>query len=303
MTLTLIQMNIVMACGVGWRFVSPAGLTAEQTRPVLTTVVYYVFLPALILDVLWAANIGLESFEYTIVGVGGILLVLLITWTVVWLFKFSRAKAGAILLATAFPNVTYLGLPILEQTFGSWARSVAIQLDLFAAGPLLFTVGVMVARYYGDNENENKSILSFLNTPPFLAAFIAIFLNLNHVPSPDWLDGVLKQLSAAVVPLMLFSIGLALSWSAVRWKNVPYIIPVIIIKLLVMPLIVIEMVSYLSMDDQHKAATVIDMAMPSMVLGIVFCDQYKLDSSLYAMAVTVTTFFSIFTLPFWYGFL
>ncbi len=126
---------------------------------------------------------------------------------------------------------------------------------------------------------------------------------MNHVPSPDWLDGVLKQLSAAVVPLMLFSIGLALSWSAVRWKNVPYIIPVIIIKLLVMPLIVIEMVSYLSMDDQHKAATVIDMAMPSMVLGIVFCDQYKLDSSLYAMAVTVTTFFSIFTLPFWYGFL
>ncbi len=303
MTLTLIQMTIVMACGVGWRFVSPAGLTAEQTRPVLTTVVYYVFLPALILDVLWAANIGLESFEYTIVGVGGILLVLLITWTVVWLFKFSRAKAGAILLATAFPNVTYLGLPILEQTFGSWARSVAIQLDLFAAGPLLFTVGVMVARYYGDNENENKSILSFLNTPPFLAAFIAIFLNLNHVPVPDWLDGVLKQLSAAVVPLMLFSIGLALSWSVIRWKNVPYIIPVIIIKLFVMPLLIIEMVGYLSMDDQHKAATVIDMAMPSMVLGIVFCDQYKLDSSLYAMAVTVTTFCSIFTLPFWYGFL
>ncbi|MEE9339728.1 MAG: AEC family transporter [Methylococcaceae bacterium] len=301
MTLTLIQMTIVMACGVGWRLVSPAGLTAEQTRPVLTTVVYYVFLPALILDVLWTANIGLESFEYTVVGVGGILLILLITWSVVWLFKFSRPKAGAILLATAFPNVTYLGLPILEQTFGSWARSVAIQLDLFAAGPLLFTVGVMVARYYGDDKSEKKSILSFLNTPPFLAAFIAIFLNLNHVSTPDWLSGVLKQLSAAVVPLMLFSIGLALCWNAVRWKNIPYIIPVILIKLFVMPLVIIEMVSYLSMDDQHKAATVIDMAMPSMVLGIVFCDQYKLDSSLYAMAVTVTTFCSIFTLPFWYG--
>lgn len=70
-----------------------------------------------------------------------------------------------------------------------------------------------------------------------------------------------------------------------------------------MPLIVIEIVSYATMDDQHKAATVIDMAMPSMVLGIVFCDRYKLDSSLYAMAVTVTTLFSMFTLPFVYNLL
>ena len=34
------------------------------------------------------------------------------------------------ILAAGFPNVTYLGLPVLEQTFGSWARSVVIQIDL-----------------------------------------------------------------------------------------------------------------------------------------------------------------------------
>lgn len=297
MTLTLIQMTIIMLCGAGWRLISPAGLTAEQTRPVLTTVVYYVFLPAMILEVLWTAEIGLGSLEYTFVGVAGILLILFIMWFVVQLLRISKAKAGAILLATAFPNVTYLGLPVLEQTFGSWARSVAIQLDLFAAAPLLFTIGVMIARYYGEKTSHDKSILFFFNTPPFWAAFIAIALNLNHIPAPLWLSGVLKQLSSAVVPLMLFSLGLALSWDAIKWKNVPYIIPVIAIKLIVMPLIVIEIVSYMTMDDQHKAATVINMAMPSMVLGIVFCDQYKLDSSLYAMAVTVTTLCSLFTLP------
>jgi len=42
------------------------------------------------------------------------------------------------------------------------------------------------------------------------------------------------------------------------------------------------------------------MAMPCMVLGIVFCDRYQLDGSLYAMAVTVTTLLSLVTLPFWY---
>jgi len=41
--------------------------------------------------------------------------------------------------------------------------------------------------------------------------------------------------------------------------------------------------------------------MPCMVLGIVVCDRYRLDSSLYAMAVTVTTAISLITLPFWHS--
>jgi len=36
------------------------------------------------------------------------------------------------------------------------------------------------------------------------------------------------------------------------------------------------------------------------VLGIVFCDRYKLDSALYAMMVTVTTALSLITLPLWH---
>jgi len=302
MTLTLIQMTLIMACGSGWRLFSPAGLTADQVRQVLTSVVYYLFLPAMVLEVLWSADIGIHSLEYTLVGVGGILSSLLIIWIIVRLSKFSRPQAGAIILAASFPNVTYLGLPVLEQVFGNWARSVAIQLDLFAASPLVFTIGIMIARHYGKDEGgEHSPLLSFLNTPPFIAAFIAVLLNLNHISSPEWIDGVLKQLSAAVIPLMLFSLGLALSWNSFRLKNMPYVIPVILVKLLLMPLCVIEILPYLTMNDEYKIAAVIDMAMPSMVLGIIFCDRYKLDSSLYAMAVTVTTLLSILTLPFWYG--
>jgi predicted permease len=301
MTLTLIQMTLIMACGSVWRLFSPAGLTADQVRQVLTSVVYYLFLPAMVLKVLWSADIGIHSLEYTLVGVGGILSSLLIIWIIVRLSKFSRPQAGAVILAASFPNVTYLGLPVLEQVFGNWARSVAIQLDLFAASPLVFTIGIMIARHYGEDEEAHSPMLSFLNTPPFIAAFIAVLLNLNHISSPEWIDGVLKQLSAAVVPLMLFSLGLALSWNSFRLKNMPYVIPVILVKLLLMPLCVIAMLPYLMMNDEYKIAAVIDMAMPSMVLGIIFCDRYKLDSSLYAMAVTVTTLFSILTLPFWYS--
>lgn len=302
MTETLLQMTALIACGVVWRFLRPGGLCAEQIRPVLTTVVYYLFLPAMVLDVLWRSDIGSQSVQYAILAAAGIIMAMLSMALIGFVFKFANNKQGAMLLAASFPNVTYLGLPVLEQTFGSWARSVAIQIDLFATAPLVFTLGIMVARHFGeDHSGQNKSVVSFLNAPPFWAAALAVALNLNHVAIPSALVGILQKLSAGVVPLMLFSLGLALSWSTLHLRNIPFVLPVVIIKMALMPLFSLWFAGWLWFDAPHKAAAVLEMAMPSMVLGIVFCDRYHLDSALYAMIVTITTLLSLFTLPFWYS--
>lgn len=302
MNLTLIQMTLIMACGAVWRFARPAGLPAEQTRLVLTTVVYYLLLPAMVLEVLWSADLGLHSFQYALLGMSSIAFAMLCIWTVGALFKFEDRRLGAMILAAAFPNVTYLGLPVLEQSFGGWARSVVIQLDLFAVSPLLFTVGIMVARYYGEEVVEKpRPLWLFFNAPPFWAAVIAVILNVNGFVAPVWLLGVLQKLSVAVVPLMLFSLGLALSWKALTVRNIPYVIPVIVIKMVLMPLFAMAMIGFLPINGEYRAAAVLDLAMPCMVLGIVVCDRYRLDSSLYAMAVTVTTAISLITLPFWHS--
>ncbi len=300
MNSTLLQMSVLMACGIGWKILKPANLGAQQTRLILTSAVYYLFLPAMVLEVLWNSDLGMHSVNFMLIGASSILLAMCCTWAIGKLLKLENKRLGAIILATV-PNVTYLGLPVLEQTFGYWARSVAIQVDLFSAAPIVFTLGIMVARHYGEDATENtKSILSFLNAPPFWAAAIAIILNLNSVSAPVWFAAALQKLSGAVVPLMLVSLGLALNWQAITRKNIPYVLPVIIIKMYLLPLFAMSIASYLAMEGQYKAAAVLDLAMPSMVVGVVFCDRYKLDSALYAMTVTVTTTLSLFTLPFWH---
>ncbi|MEY3881166.1 MAG: hypothetical protein RIQ94_1962 [Pseudomonadota bacterium] len=302
MTLILIQMTLLMACGAVWRFAKPAGLSAEQTRQVLTTVVFYWLLPAMVLEVLWTAEIGWQSFQYTLLGMGSIVLAMLCIYLVGAIFRFENKRLGAMILAAAFPNVTYLGLPVLEQVFGSWARSVVIQMDLFAATPLLFTVGALIAKHYGEERSEKpKAIWLFFNAPPFWAAALAVVLNINGIVAPVWLLGILQKLSAAVVPLMLFSLGLALSWKALSVRNIPYVIPVILIKLVLMPWFALILVGFLPISFDYRAAAVLDLAMPSMLLGIIFCDRYQLDSGLYAMAVTVTTATSLISLPFWHS--
>ncbi len=296
-------MALIMACGTAWRFIKPQRLSAEQTRHVLTTVIYYLFLPAMVFEVLWKADIGVHSLEYTGLGVAAVCSGLAISWFFCTLFKFTPAQKGAVILATAFPNVTYLGLPVLAQTFGPWARSVAIQLDFFAAGPLLFTIGIAIARYFGEDGKKSVFFLNYLNTPPFWAAFMAVLLNINNIPAPDWLYGVFQKMSAAVVPVMLFSLGLALSWESVRFRNLPYVLPVIAGRLILVPLGLTLLLPFLTIDKLHQHAALLDLAMPSMVLGIVFCDRYKLDSGLYAMSVTMTTLLSLISLPFWYDYL
>ena len=304
MTSILLQMSALIACGAVWRIFSPGGLTAEQARPALTTVVYYLFLPALVLDVLWRAEIGLHSLQYTFLGIICTSFAMLAIWLCGRLFRFKNRQMGAMLLASAFPNVTYLGLPVLEQTFGKWARSVAIQLDLFSITPFLLTIGIMAARSFGnDNSGHRLTIVSLLNVPPLWAAIVAVFLNLNNITMPAWLAGMLEKLSAGVIPLMLLSLGLALSWRAITIRNMPYMLPVLSIKMGLMPWFAVGISRFLTLDEGHKAAALLEMAMPCMVLGIVFCDRYQLDSSLYAMAVTVSTLLSLLTLPFWHGIL
>ena len=301
MTNTLIQMTVLMLCGASWRLFPLRGLSADQTRLALTSVVYYFFLPALVLEVLWKADIGRQTLQYSALGCSTILLGVAVSWILIKAFKFKNQQAGAMILAIAFPNVTYLGLPVLEQAFGTWSRSVVIQLDLFAAAPLVFTLGISLARYFGESHEEKpKSLLGFFNAPPFWAALLAVVLNIGHVAAPLWLSGLLQKLSPAVAPLMVFSLGLALSWRSIRLQNLPYIIPIVALKLLILPWAAMYIADIVQLKGQYKAAAVVDLAMPSMLLGVVLCDRYRLDSSLYAAAVTITTGLSLFSLPYWF---
>lgn len=299
----ILQMTGVLACGVVWRIVKPAGLEYRQTRTVLTSLVYYLLLPALVLSVLWQAKLGEKSLLIALAAASGVIAGLLLAAFTCRACKSQAAQTGAIILAVAFPNVTYMGLPVMEATFGTWARSVAIQYDLFACTPLLFTVGILLASRYGSGHNKRSAISELMHIPALWAAALAVILNILAVPMPSLLKGWLQLLERGVVPLMLFSIGLSLDWRQTHLRQLPRLLPLIALRLFIVPLIVMLVVGLLGFTGEWRASVVMEAAMPSMVLGIVICDRFNLDVGLYASAVTITTLLSLFTLPLWYRWL
>ena len=297
----LVQMTGLIVCGIAWRVFKPAGLEPAQTRKVLTSLVYYLLLPALVLSVLWKAELGNTTLLIALSAAFAVVVGMGLSVLSCRACRSSPPVAGAVILAATFPNATYLGLPVLEAAFGPWARGVAIQYDLFACTPLLFTLGILVASRYGNTAEMARNMAGeLLRIPALLAAVLAVFLNIMDVPSHSVLDGLLGLLERGVVPLMLFSLGLSLEWNRAHWQTLPSVIPVVVLRLFIVPAIILLFASVIGLTGEWKAAVVLETAMPSMVLGIVFCDRYNLDVSIYAAAVTITTVLSLLTLPMWY---
>ena len=297
----LIQMAGLILCGVVWRYAKPGGLDARQTRTALTGLVYYLLLPALVLLVLWRTPLGIDSLKISLLATFAVLIAL---FTIYWLCYFcnmDHATRGAAMLAAAFPNVTYLGLPILEATLGRDSRSIAIQFDLFACTPLLLTVGVWIAIRFGDKKSQALDKQSLLKVPALWAAFLAVILNLTGIQIPGSLENWLQTLANSVVPLMLISLGLSLYITREHLKQLQSIFPVIGVKLFIMPAIAMALTMPLGMDGMLKQAVILEAAMPSMVIGLMLCDRYGLNSVVYAAAVTITTALSFLTLGLWFG--
>lgn len=296
----LLQMAALIACGILWRFIKPPGMDADTARRVITGLVYTLLLPALVLVVLWQTSLGLDTVKIAAVAAGGVLAALLATWLIFRAATVPKSIVGALFLAAAFPNVTYLGLPVLEKTFGPWARSIAIQYDLFACTPLLLTAGILIARLHGNSNERDNPFFALLKVPPLWAALAAVILNLLDIPLPQGLQGFLQTLANGVVPLMLIALGMALSWDSRQLQRLPLVVPVLVIQLFLMPLVAWGLAALLGLHGELRTAVVLEAAMPSMVLGVVLCDRYGLDTGLYATVVTASTALSLLTLPLWF---
>jgi hypothetical protein len=99
---------------------------------------------------------------------------------------------------------------------------------------------------------------------------------------------------------MLIALGMSLRIDALKRSFLPLLIPVSVLSLVIAPIVAFGTAHLLNMTSDMTVATVLLAAMPTMILGIVICERYQLDSAFYSASVFVTTVLSIITLTIWY---
>lgn len=301
---------LLLIMGTVWRYI-PHVPDADTVRKSLGGVVMNFFLPGLTFSVLYKAPINAELWQIPLVAIASVFSSLVICYLFFGVFGrflkgITRKSVGALLLAATWGNVTYLGLPTITALLGEEYRRVPIYFDLLGMTPLLWTLGVSIADHYG-NESSHAHILdtmkrglrTVITLPPFWAALIGLLFNSMHIPCPDFILKVCSLVGDAVPPMMIFSIGLALRTPHIH--HVVWIIPILIIKLLCTPFIAQHIAIMVGLEGYVLKASVIESAMPTMVLTMVVADRFNLDIDLLAQIIAISTVLSFFSVGLLWG--
>lgn len=297
----MLQMAVLIAIGVVWQRVAPKDIPVLSHRRALTDLVFYILLPALILDVMWQAPLNIDSIKISITALSSLLASLLLMWVVVHFLNVNRAQKGALLIAATFPNATYMGLPVTAQTLGDWSQAIVLKYDLFACTPTVLTIGILIAHHFGESNTKINPIRELANVPPLWALALALVLNLANIPQPQQVHSGLTILAGGVAPLMLIVLGMSIRWDRIRMELLPALLPLSVIVLVIAPIVAYLMATALQLPAATFTTVVIIAAMPTMIFGIVICERYRLDSGLYAAAIFLTTALSIGSLTVWFN--
>jgi predicted permease len=290
-----------MAAGYVWRFFNPGGIDRQRLRQALSAAVLHFFLPALAFNLVSSARIDqsflavpLTAACVTLIGMAaGFAVYKLLPW-----FRdIDRPALGVMILAAGFGNVTYLGLPMITGMLGAPFGYVAILYDLLAVTPILLTLGAFVAARYGSGKSVavGASLTRVLRLPPLWGVVAGGFVQVIGIPVPPVAQEATGLMGRAVIPIMTFTIGLALDFKDLR--RLPVAVPALALKLALAPILAWWIGAKAGLSAEQVKAVTIEGAMPVMVLTLVVADEFGLDVPLTATCIAVSTAALFVTLP------
>jgi predicted permease len=292
---------LIIAAGYGWRFFNPGGIDRQKVRHALSVTVLHFFLPALAFGLVATARVDRSFIAIPLtaaaVTLSGIATGFAAYKLLPWFRTIERPAFGVMILAASFGNVTYLGLPVITEMLGTQFGYVAILYDLLAATPILLTVGVFIAARYGSGKAVSiaASLIRVFKLPPLWGVAAGIAVHLSGMAVPQIILDTASLMGKAVIPIMTFTVGLALDFREL--KRLPIAVPALAIKLLVSPVLAWWVGSRLGMTEGALKAVTIEGAMPVMVLSLVIADEFELDVPLAATCIAVSTVALFFTMP------
>ncbi len=288
-TFTNNLLPIILIGGVGFLL---AKFLQVDSRS-LGRVIFYVFSPILVFDLLLENTLPLDAIAGTM---GFALVVYLVIGCLALLtaraMRLPRPLAMALLLTALFGNTGNYGLPLVAFAFGNDALAHASLYSVTSS--LLFnTVGVLVASL--GHMDFKTALLGLFKIPTMYAALLAVLLSRFHIALPLALERTTQLAANGAIPLMLVLLGLELA--RVQWGNSRATIAAsMTLRLLVAPLVGLLLAVPFGLQGAARQAGIIESSMPTAVTTTVLASEYRLEPSLVTAVVFASTLLSPLTL-------
>jgi len=258
-------------------------------------------LPALVIASLLKIDTGEEIYwRFILTNSVYFISSMLLAYPIARIFGLSKHVRSALFLILSYGNVAYLGIPVLQNSFGEAALPLAGIISSVYIFWML-TLGVTLIELHSDHRMTAKEFIkNQLGNPLMLSVIIGLSLVLSEIQLPVVIHETIKLFAGSVTAVVLFSLGIFLGlhragklreWAvAFAWS---------LVILIVLPGIFYLIIKNAGLNELQLKSTIMESAMPLGLTPYALATQYKLETSLIARIVVVSTLLSLVSIPVW----
>lgn len=268
--------------------------TVDITPKALATLSYWVLGPAFIFDVLATAE--LEAAVVGKVVVASVLVMVVVggvTAVGMRMGGIGFSALAATVMTAVYGNVGNFGLAISAFALGEPVLPIAgiVMVTVNTLG-ILIGVGLATARH----GSLSRAIVTALASPLALAVIPALAVNISNIQLPLWADRPMSLLAAALIPVMLLTLGVQLAGMP-RALPKPLVAVPIGMKLVAAPLVAVAAVALVSLEAPASQVVILQAAMPAAVFTSLIALEHHLEADYVTSVVLAGTLVSAVTLP------
>lgn len=292
---SLAKMSVVLTAIAAGYLANKLGYLGGEVDRKLTKVILNITMPAMTLGAV-ATSAELPGTRELINLLEGVAvfygMALLLAMLLPRLIGGTRAQQSVWRFALSFPNVGFIGIPVVTAFFGPEAVIYAVIFMLpfnvlsYALGPVMLSGGF-----------RNFSFRK-LFTPAVVASVAALVMTLFRLRPPIQVGECLNIVGDITAPLSLMVIGSILAGLPIgRVFASPRLWALTALRLIVLPVLLRLLLQPLGMEELALSVAIVEMAMPVAANGSMLCMEYGGDMDTMAQATFLTTLLSMVTVP------
>ncbi|MCG7286733.1 AEC family transporter [Cellulomonas sp. ACRRI] len=298
--------TIAVVVAAGW-FVGRTGVLGDNAQRVLAATAFTVATPALLIETIGRADLGLLLSRSALVTFATTTVVALVAAAVLGLIR--RRSAGDVVvgvLASSYVNAGNIGIPLTAYLLGSVVSVVPPTLyQQLVLGPIAMVVldarrrardGVVAGTAPAGALGTLRSVLRrTLRNPVIIGTLTGIALAALPFSLPAAVFQPLELLGAAAPPLALLTFGMSLAVPRVGDEQAPRgdVALVAVLRAVVHPALAIGLGTLLGLRGDALLAVAVVSALPTAQNVLVYAIQYRQGTALARDAGLVTTILAV----------
>jgi predicted permease len=299
--------SVVLLCV----FLKYRGIIKAEHGTLFAQLLTQVVLPVVIFSKLATHPIGPRQLLLVVSMIVAVIVCLGASWGAGRVLRLDRAKTGALMIASSFGSSTLIGYPLIQYAFPHNPEAMidAILISELGVGLPIFTLCVWVAMYFGEGAAEApgrrlKFLLDYFRSPIFIALAAGLLISPLHLdPQSPYLEPFFQaagMAGASIVLLACMILALKLDLQSMRHLWLILVISAAI-QMGLHPLVAGLQADLYQFTSLQREVLVLEAAMPSAILGVVFAARYRCGAHLNAILVLGNILISLMAIPlaFW----